>query len=307
MKIIFMGTPSFAAVALEALTESEHEVALVVSQPDSQRGRGKKLQPTPVKEVALKHDISVIQPEKLSSDIEAMNQLKSINPDIIVVAAYGQIVSKEVLEIAKFGCINIHASLLPKYRGAAPIQRVIMEGEKETGITIMQMADGIDTGDMIAKVSTPIERKNFETLHDELAAMGAELLIKTLPEIEAGTATWEKQDDSKSCYAKMLFKSDGKLDFSKDPVELERLIRGYYGAYTLLEGETLKVWAAEALQQQTTATDGTVIKADKDGILVSAGGKLLVLKEIQAAGKKKMSVADYLRGKPIEEGLVLGI
>lgn len=307
MKIIFMGTPDFAATALEALVKSEHEVALVVSQPDAQRNRGKKVLPTPVKAVAVENNIDVLQPIKISTDQEAVARLKEINPDVMVVAAYGQKLSREILDIPRLGCINIHASLLPKYRGAAPIQRVIMDGEEETGITIMQMADGIDTGDMISKVSTKIERKTYEMLHDELAKLGAELLIKTLPDIESGKANYEKQDDSLSCYAKMISKSEGMLDFTKEPAILERLVRGYYGAYTMLEGEMFKIWAADVSEKNVTAAPGTVLSATNQGIEVSAGGKVLILKEVQAAGKKKMAVADFLRGKHIEEGLVLGV
>ncbi len=299
-----MGTPDFAATALKALIESPHEVAMVISQPDSQKNRGKKLTPTPVKVVAEAAGIKVMQPERLRSDEETISAMRELNPDIIVVAAYGQILSKEILELPRLGCINIHGSLLPKYRGAAPIQRAIIDGEEETGVTIMQMGEGLDTGDMLKCASTKVERKTSDQLYAELAELGSKLMLDVLKELESGTAKLVKQDDSLATYANMLFKKDGELDFSKTAAELERLIRGYTGAYTYLDGEVFKVWSADVIEGEVNAGPGQVIGTDRDGIKVACKGSVLVLKEVQAAGKKRMAAGDYLRGKQIPEGTV---
>lgn len=305
LRIVFMGTPDFAAVALEALAKSEHQVVMVVSQPDAQRNRGKKVLPTPVKEMAMKYELPVMQPERISKEPEALEQLRKLNADLFVVAAYGQILSKEVLDMPRLGCINIHGSLLPKYRGAAPIQRVILDGQEQTGITIMQMAEGLDTGDMISSVATPVARKNFEQLHDELAELGAKLLIDTLPSIADGTAVRTPQKDEDSCYAAKILKEEGELDFSKDAVSLERVVRGYYGAYTYLEGEVFKVWAADVLSGGK-GQPGQVVSTEKDGIVVATGEGNLKLTLVQAAGKKKMPAGDFLRGRQLAEGTVFG-
>ncbi len=306
MRIVFMGTPDFAATALKELAESGHEVVMVVSQPDSQRGRGKKVQPTPVKEMAMNYNLPVIQPEKISKDRGVIDKLKMLKPDLAVVAAFGQILSKEVLDIPRLGSINIHASLLPKYRGAAPIQRVIMDREEKTGITIMQMAEGLDTGDMISKVEVAIGDKNFETLHDELAAAGAKLLMKTLPDIESGKTVKTPQDDALSTYAKKVEKWEGELDFSKDADILAATVRGYYGAYTYLDGEVFKVWKAEPRENAADEKPGTILEAGNDGILVKAGKGALNLLEVQAAGKKKMNTGDFLRGRQLTKGQCFG-
>jgi methionyl-tRNA formyltransferase len=305
LKTIFMGTPDFAATALNALIDSPHEVAMVISQPDSQKNRGKKLTPTPVKLAAEAAGIRVLQPERIRSDEETIKAMREANPDIIVVAAYGQILSKEILNLPRLGCINIHGSLLPKYRGAAPIQRAIIDGEEETGITIMQMGEGLDTGDMLKSESTKVGRKTCEELYGELAKIGARLMLEVLTELENGTAKPVKQDDSLATYANMLFKKDGELDFGKTAAELERLIRGYTGAYTYLEGEVFKVWAADAAQSDVKAAPGTVIETGREGIKVACNGSVLILKEVQAAGKKRMAAADYLRGKQIPNGTIL--
>lgn len=227
MKIIYMGTPDFAVPALEALAEAEHEIGYVVTQPDAVRDRGKKVKMTPVKEKALELGVEVLQPEKVRGDDEFFNTIAAYEPDLIAVAAYGQILPKNVLDLPKLGCVNIHGSLLPRWRGAAPIQRSIEAGDEETGITIMYMEEGLDTGAMLSKQSTPIADKNGEQLHDELAAMGAKLLVETLPKLEAGELTPEPQNDALSTYAKMLSKKEGHIDFNKTPEEIERMIRAF--------------------------------------------------------------------------------
>ncbi len=304
LKTIFMGTPDFAAVALNALIASPHEVSFVISQPDAQKNRGKKILPTPVKEAALAAGLKVMQPEKLRNDAETIAAIKNAKPDVIVVAAYGQILSKEILEVPRFGCINIHGSILPKYRGAAPIQRAVIDGEEETGVTIMQMGEGLDTGDMLKTARTKVERKTSEELYAELAALGAKLMLEVLTELEEGRAKPVKQDEAKATYANMLFKKDGELDFAKPAVVLERLIRGYTGAYTYLGGEVFKVWAADVLKDIPGSSPGTVIGTGKDGIKVACGEGVLLLKEVQAAGKKRMPAGEYLRGKQIPDGTV---
>ena len=309
MKIVFMGTPDFAVGALEALVEAGHEVVAVVTQPDKPKGRGKEMQMTPVKACAMKHNIEVFQPMKIKTS-EAVEVLKGYAADLFVVAAFGQILSKEILDMPKFGCVNIHASLLPKYRGAAPIQWAILDGEKETGVTIMQMNEGLDTGDMLTKVIVPIEDTDTgESLFDKLADAGAKLLVETIPQIEAGTLQPEAQDDSKSTYAKMIKKEMGHIDWKKEAVVLERLVRGmnsWPSAYTYLNGKTLKVWEASVEEKESNAAAGEVVEVTKDSIKVQTGKDLLVLKQIQLEGKKRMDVAAFLLGYKVETGTFLG-
>lgn len=309
MKIVFMGTPDFAVGALEALVEAGHEVVAVVTQPDKPKGRGKEMQQTPVKVCAIKHNIEVFQPVKIKT-AEAVEVLKGYGADLFVVAAFGQILSKEILDMPKFGCVNIHASLLPKYRGAAPIQWAILDGEKETGVTIMQMNEGLDTGDMLTKVIVPIEDTDTgESLFDKLAEAGAKLLVETIPQIEAGTLNPEPQDDSLSTYAKMIKKEMGLIDWKKDAIVLERLVRGmnsWPSAYTHFNGKTLKIWKAGVEVSEEKAVPGTVVEVTKNSIKVQTGQDLLVLKQIQLEGKKRMDVAAFLLGYKVEAGTVLG-
>lgn len=309
MKIVYMGTPDFAVPALEKLHSEGHEIGYVVTQPDAVRDRGKKVKMTPVKEKALELGLQVLQPEKIKNDEEFFQTLKSFGPDLIAVAAYGQILPKAILDLPRLGCVNIHGSLLPKYRGAAPIQRAILNGEKETGITIMYMEEGLDTGAMLAKRSTPIERKNGAQLHDELAQMGAELLAETLPKLEEGMLAAEPQDDALSCYAPMISKKDGEIDFHKSPEEIERLIRAFDpwpGAFTSYNGKLMKIWEAEVSEEENGELPGTVTKVGKNGIEISAGGRTLTAKVIQFPGKKRVAAEDYLKGNTIEKGSVLG-
>ncbi len=310
MKIVYMGTPDFAVPALAALAESGYEVAGVVTQPDKPKGRSKTLVPTPVKEEALKHGIPVYQPKKVREP-EFVETLKEIGPDIIIVAAFGQIIPKEILDMPEFGCINIHASLLPKYRGAAPIQQAVINGDKEAGVTIMKMGIGLDTGDMISQASVPLaEDETGGSLFDRLADLGADLLVKTLPSIFDRTAVYEPQpEESPTPYVGMITKQMGLLDFHKDAEELERLIRGmdpWPSAYTFLNGKSLKVWKA-AVEQKVSGSEepGTIVNTDKEGIHVACGQDRLVLKEIQLEGKKRMDAAAFLRGYPIETGTML--
>lgn len=308
MRVVFMGTPDFAVPVLEALTESKHEVVAVVTQPDKRKGRGKEMQYTPVKTAALNHGIEVYQPAKVK-DEEFQNVLRDINADVIVVVAFGQILPPSIIHMPKYGCINVHASLLPKYRGAAPIQWAVIDGEKETGITTMQMDEGLDTGDMMLKEVVPVDEKETGgSLHDKLAACGGKIILETLQKVEDGTVTYTKQDDSKSNYAKMLDKNLGKIDFTKKAVEIERLIRGlnpWPSAYTKLNGKTLKIWDADVLEGENE-TPGKIVNITKDQIWISTGEGILVVNELQLEGKKRMNTEDFLRGYKMENA-VLGM
>ncbi len=303
-----MGTPEFAVTVLEGLLNTKHEVGLVATQPDKAKNRGKKIQYTPVKEKALEHNIKVLQPEKVRGNEEFLEELKDYRPDIIVVAAYGQILPKEVLELPKYGCVNVHASLLPRLRGAAPIQRAIIEGDEETGVTIMQMSEGLDTGDMLAKESIKIGTMNYSMLHDALAEIGARLMVHTLDLIEEEKISPEPQDDSKSSYAKMIFKQEGKIDFTRQPEAVERLIRGFDpwpGAFCEYEDMVMKIWKAQPLCENTGKEPGTIIEVSARGIKIACGDGALLVSEIQIPGKKRVAVSEYLKGNQIKEGIIL--
>ena len=308
MKLVFMGTPDFSVKALEALICSEHEVAAVVTQPDRAKGRNKKVVFSPVKEVAVKYGIKVYQPLRVREP-EFVEILKDINPDAIVVAAFGQILSKEILEIPKYGCINIHASLLPKYRGAAPIQQAVIDGADETGVTTMLMDVGLDTGDMLDKVRVPVDKKETGgSLHDKLAERTPELILGTLKKIELGNIHREKQDDSKSTYAGMLKKEMGHIDFSKSAKEIERLIRGlnpWPSAYAFLNGKTLKIWDADVDDDEFDGSPGQIVKTEKSSFYVKTGKGTLVVKELQLEGKKRMSAEAFMLGYNLNEEIVL--
>ncbi len=307
MKIVYMGTPDFAVPSLEALVRAGHEVACVVTQPDAVRDRGQKVKFSPVKEKAQELGIAVLQPTKVREDAEFLQKMREINPELIAVAAYGQILPKEILELPKYGCLNVHGSLLPRFRGAAPIQRAIIEGDEETGITIMYMEEGLDTGDMLAKAATPIGQKTGQQLHDELAQMGAELLVDTLEHL--GELSRVKQDDELSTYAGMLSRKEGHLDFSQSPERLERIIRAFDpwpGSYGYLGEKMMKFWKAQVPGIRTDAANGTVVAAGEDGMDIAAGGGILRVTEIQMPGKKRVEVKAYLKGNSIEIGTVLG-
>ena len=309
MRIIYMGTPDFAVPALDALAKSEHEVVAVVTQPDKARDRGKKVQFTPVKTKALEYESPVYQPEKVKTNEEFYQQLVELAPDLIVVAAYGKILPVSILELPKFGCVNIHASLLPKYRGAAPIHRAIINGDKTTGVTLMYMAEGMDTGDMIAKAETPIGRKTVEMMHEELADLGAKLLMDTLPQLLSGTAPREPQKEEEATHAPMVFKQDGVLDYTRSAEALCCLVRGMNSwpvASTTYQGNVVKVWEAEALDKNSDKAPGTVLSCDKTGLKVACGEGVINITKLQFPGKRAMEVADYIKGNTIETGVILG-
>lgn len=306
MKIIYMGTPDFSVAPLEAILQAGHEVTAVVTQPDKQKGRGKEVQMTSVKECALKHGIPVLQPVKIKEP-EAVAELKKYPADIFVVAAFGQLLTEEILNMPKFGCINIHASLLPAYRGAAPIQRVIINGEEKTGVTIQQMAKGLDTGDMLLKKEISIDPKETGgSLHDKLSVAGAELIVEALSKIEKGEVVPEKQDDALSCYAKKLDKAMGLIDFDQSAVSIERLIRGlnpWPSAYTLYKGKTLKIWEADVVPLEKKEEPGTVVFVAKDFFDIATKEGALRVKSLQLEGKKKVAVKDFLLGYEIVCGM----
>lgn len=310
MDIIFMGTPDFAVPVLETLTASEkHHVKAVITQPDKARGRSGKLIFTPVKEAALAHDIPVYTPEKVK-DPAFVEQIKQISCDIIVVVAFGQILSKEILEYPAYGCVNVHASLLPRWRGAAPIQWSILAGDEKTGVTIMQMDVGLDTGDMLAKTEIPLDgTETGESLFEKLSVLGGPLLLETLDKIQEGTVQPEKQKEEDSTYAKMLTRDMGQLDFTKDALSLERTIRGlnsWPSAYTYYGGKMLKIWGAKVVEEEGNAVPGEVVKIQKDGFFIQTGKGLLKAEQVQLEGKKKMSAGDFLRGMQMQPGEKLG-
>ncbi len=317
-----MGTPDFSVPVLTAMKEAGHDMLAAVTQPDKPKGRGKEMQMTPVKAKALELGIPVLQPKRVR-DPEFVEQLRELKPDVMVVVAFGQILTKEVLEVPKYGCINVHASLLPMYRGAAPIQYVILNGEKETGVTTMFMDEGLDTGDMLLKTVVPITAdETGGTLHDKLSAAGAELLIRTLEQMEAGTLQRIPQT-GETCYVGTLKKSMGEMDWSRPAEELERQVRGlnpWPSAYTFLNGKTLKIWKAEVLHTEAVSSQeaeepealadrkscGSVIVISRDSIQVQTGDGILAIRELQLEGKKRMTADAFLRGYPVEAGTILG-
>lgn len=311
MKILFMGTPDFAAESLKALVKAGIDVRAAVSQPDKPKGRGHKLQPTDVKLAAEEAGIPVYQPETLKNG-ELQGLLDEIQPELIVVAAYGKILPEYILNYPKYGCINVHASLLPKYRGAAPIQWAVINGEKETGVTIMQMEKGLDTGDMLIMEKTEIGQ--YETageLFERLAKIGGELLVKAVGEIEKGNITPIPQNHSEHTYAPMISKETGKIDWSKDAAEISKLICGmnpWPAAHTLYNGETVKIYESVIAEERGAfGTPGEILGADKGkGLKVAAGDGALYIKTAQFAGSKRMNIEDYMRGHSVDTGIILG-
>lgn len=334
MKIVFLGTPDFAVPVLNKIIEAGHEVGFVVSQPDRKGNRGKVIF-SPVKQAALDHGITVLQPERISSDESMLAMLREYEPDAMVVVAYGQILKKNVLDIPKLGCFNVHASLLPRLRGASPIQHAILDGDECAGVTIMKIDEGLDTGDMLISDSVEIGRMNFEELHDALAEIGADLMVKALDLIDSGTAIYTKQDDALSTYAGMIRKEDGKIDFSDSADAIDRKVRAFDpwpGAFCDFDGKTIKIWKAEpadnskgnntggaAEGKESVHSDiadareaisnipvpGTILSADADGIQVQCGEGVLIIRELQLPGKKRTSVRDYLLGHKVEAGTVM--
>lgn len=322
-----MGTPDFAVPVLKRIIADGHDVGYVVTQPDRAGNHGKVFF-SPVKQAALDAGIKVLQPERISSDEESLSTIKAFGPDVIIVVAYGQILKKNVLDIPKYGCFNVHASLLPKLRGASPIQHAILDGDERAGVTIMEIGEGLDTGDMLISDSVEIGRMNFEELHDALSEIGAELMSRALPLIESGEAEFTKQNDEESTYAGMITKQDGKIDFNKTSEEIDRQIRAFDpwpGSFCDFDGKTMKVWKAEPVtgkhpekaehEAQETGTDpiqetetiepGTIVCVDSDSFTVSCGQGLLRITEVQMPGKKRTSVKDFLLGHALEKGAVL--
>lgn len=311
MKIIFMGTPEFAVPALEKIDEEGYEVCAVITQPDKPKGRGKKVQYSPVKKKALELDVPVLQPLKVKDPV-AIREIEKLTPDCIVVAAYGQILPEAIINMPKYGCINIHASILPQYRGAAPIHWSVINGERETGITIMQMDKGLDTGDILLQKSLLIENKTTGEVHDLLAELGGELVIEALHRIQEGTINRIKQIDvdKDATYAAMLDKKTGKINWNKSPAEIECLIRGlnpWPKAYTLYEGQMVKVLEAVLLDKTSDLSNGTISAVSSKGIEVVASGQLLLITKIQFPNKKIVTVDEYLRGNQIKTGIQLGM
>lgn len=310
MRIVFMGTPDFAVGSLQALCESgKHEILAVVTQPDRPKGRGNKLLQTPVKEYALEQGLTVYQPQKVKTP-EFVELLHELQPELIVVAAFGQFLSKEILELPKYGCINVHASLLPKYRGAAPIQYAIIKGEKESGVTIMQMDIGMDTGAMLDKVVVPIEENTtMGELHDALREQGATLLLEVIDKIATGTAVAEPQDDAQATYATLLDRSMEHIDWSKTAQEVHNLIRGFNPApstFTKLpNGKSLKIWGSKMTGKSSAAAAGTVIETGKHSFFVACGEGVLEITEVQPESKKRMPAQVFLNGRGVQEGDLL--
>ena len=310
MRIVFMGTPDFAVGSLQALCESgKHEILAVVTQPDRPKGRGNKLLQTPVKEYALAQGLTVYQPQKVKTP-EFVELLHELQPELIVVAAFGQFLSKEILELPKYGCINVHASLLPKYRGAAPIQYAIIKGEKESGVTIMQMDIGMDTGAMLDKVVVPIaENTTMGELHDALREQGAALLLQVIDKIAAGTAVAEPQDNEQATYATLLDRSMEHIDWSKTAQEVHNLIRGFNPApstFTKLpNGKSLKIWGSKMTDKSSADAAGTVIETGKHSFFVACGEGVLEITEVQPESKKRMPTQVFLNGRGVQEGDLL--
>ncbi|MBQ9915210.1 MAG: methionyl-tRNA formyltransferase [Clostridia bacterium] len=308
MRVVFMGTPDFSVPCLEAIIGQGHNVSLVVTQSDKPKGRGHKLTPPPVKECAISHNIPVYQPEKMKDDA-AYETLKAENADLFVVVAYGKILPQRILDLPKYGCINVHASLLPKYRGAAPIQWSIICGEDKTGVTTMQMDVGLDTGDMLIKKEIEIAKdETGESLHDKLSLLGKDVLIETLNALENGTLSPEKQDDSLSCYAPMIDKNTAKIDFEKSAEEIALLVRAmnsYPYAHTTYEGKLLKIIMAEPLSGDFSGKNGEILAVKEGKLLIKCGANALSVSEIQMEGKKKMPVSEYVKGNSFTIGIVL--
>lgn len=311
MNIVFMGTPDFAVPTLQMLIDQKYNIQAVVTQPDKPKGRGKKEAMPPVKELALKYGIPVLQPERIKGDEEFYNHIKSLNPDLIVVVAFGQILPENILNIPRLGCVNIHGSLLPKLRGAAPIQWAVINQETVTGVTIMYMDKGMDTGDMLLKKEIPIEAdETYYSLHEKMKEVGAKALLEAMPAIEAGGISREKQNDEEATYAPMISKELGHIDWTKDAQSIDALIRGldpWPVAFTYYKGNMMKIWKASVYAGDTEKLPGTVFEVNKNGVLVQTGKGLLLVEEIQFANKKRMPVCEYIKGNKIEPDDLLGI
>ena len=315
MRAVFMGTPEIAATVLKSVLASKHEVIAVVTQTDKPKGRGHEMAFPPVKEVALEAGIPVLQPQR-ARDEAFIEELKALNPDIILVAAYGKLLPKAILDMPKFGCINVHASLLPKYRGASPIQWAVLNGDEKSGVTIMHMAETMDTGDIIMTKEVMLTAEETAgSLHDKLADIGGPLLIEAMDALETGRAPRIRQNEEEATHVRMLEKTMGNLDFSQPAVQLERWIRGlnpWPTAYTKLDGKMLKLWKAEVVSTEELAKEaknqkpGTILAVAKDSFDVLTGDGVLRVKELQLEGKRKMTAEEFLRGFSLEMGTILG-
>lgn len=311
MRVVFMGTPDFAVGTLEALLQSRHQVVAVVTQPDKPKGRGKAMQFTAVKEVAVRAEIPVLQPKKVREP-EVVEEIRQFHPDVIVVVAFGQLIPKTILDMPQYGCVNVHASLLPKYRGAAPIQWAVIDGEEKSGVTTMQMDEGLDTGDMLLTEEVVLDpQETGGSLFDKLSEVGAGLLLKTLDELEAGNIHPQKQpSESTTAYAAMFTKKMGEIDWTQSAVQIERLVRGlnpWPSAYTHLGQKTLKIWrAAVHPLSEHKKEPGTVILMDKKHFGVQTGDGMLEILELQLEGKKRMDADAFLRGYQLEDGIKFG-
>lgn len=309
MRVVFMGTPDFAVGTLEAIVEAGHEVVAVVTQPDKPKGRGGAMAMSAVKECAIKHNLTVLQPVKAREE-SFVEELRTYNSDVIVVVAFGQLLPASIIHMPKYGCINVHASLLPKYRGASPIQWAVLDGCEYSGVTTMQMDEGLDTGDIleVAKVKLD-EKETGGSLFDRLSVVGAELLVETLKKAESGELHPVKQDDNEATYVKMLNKSFGLLDFTKKPEVLERMVRGlnpWPSAFTHIEGKLLKIWDASVEATDDDKECGSVVTDQKTYFKVKCDGGYLVINELQLEGKKRMKTADFLRGYSVKDNEKLG-
>ena len=309
MKIVFMGTPDIAVGCLQTIIDEKYEILGVVTQPDKPVGRGKKLGMPPVKELALKYNLKVYQPVK-ARDEEFVTLLKELNPDLIVVVAFGQILPKSILDIPKLGCINVHVSLLPKYRGAAPINWVIINGEKKTGVTTMYMDEGLDTGDMILTSEFDLDNEiTAGQLHDKMAILGAKTLKETIELIEKGIAPRTPQNHDEFTYAPIMNKSLGNINWNNSACDIHNLVRGvnpWPSAYTTYNGITMKIWKTEVLNEVSEKTPGTILNVDKDGIKISTKDNTILVKEIQMPGKKRVEVSEYIKGNSIDTNVLLG-
>ena len=308
MKIVFMGTPDLAATVLNTMLEAGLDVSLVVTQPDRQKGRGKSIVKSPVKVLAEKWNIPVFQPDRIRR-VEAVERLREEKPDLIVVAAFGQILTKEILDLPPYGCINVHTSLLPMYRGAAPIQWAVINGEKYSGVTIMKMDEGLDTGPILLQERLALDPKETgESLYDKLSVMGGRLLLEAIRGLEEGSLS-EKPQEGETCYASMLKKEMGDIDWQDSASKIERLVRGlnsWPSAYTRYQGRILKIWDADVVEEESEDQPGTVTATDKKTIYVSCGQGILAVREVQIEGKKRMPVSAFLLGYPVKAGDRLG-
>lgn len=309
MKVVFMGTPEFAVPSLEYLYENGYNISLVITQRDKPRGRGKRVLATPIKEKALELGLEVYQPDSVNSK-ESIDKLRKISPDCIIVAAYGQILKKDILNLPPYGCLNVHASLLPKYRGAAPINWAIINGEKETGVTIMKMEQGLDTGDMLKFETIPIEAEDdSESIHDKLSQLGGRLIVETLKDIKSGNITSTPQDDELSTYAPKISKETGRIDWNSSGDNIINLIRGlkpWPSAYIIYKGHKVKIHKAKSIKKFIDGDNGVIIKVSNEGIYVNCADSCIVIDELQFPGKRKMDVAEYLRGNQLDVNIKLG-